>query len=140
MAITCLLDTCALLYLVQGRPLSKASQAAIRDARAKGTLGLSVVTAWELGLLSGPDRKYPLTLLPTPRLFVKAAFASPGVVTVGLTAEIAFEASHLAGVIHKDPGDRLLIATARAHNVALITDDEKILSYAQADHLKALAC
>ena len=49
--------------------------------------------------------------------------------TVPLTHEIATEAYQLPGGFHKDPIDRVLVATARLHNLRLITADDLILRY-----------
>jgi PIN domain nuclease of toxin-antitoxin system len=48
--------------------------------------------------------------------------------------------SNLPGQIHGDPMDRILIATARALNLILVTSDRPILRYAEAGHLRTLAC
>jgi PIN domain nuclease of toxin-antitoxin system len=42
---------------------------------------------------------------------------------------IAAEAYSLPGEFHKDPADRLLVATARVLGAALVTPDELILAY-----------
>jgi PIN domain nuclease of toxin-antitoxin system len=52
--------------------------------------------------------------------------------------EIALESTRLPDGPHGDPVDRLLMASARVHNLTLITADEKILAYADQGHLKAL--
>lgn len=57
--------------------------------------------------------------------------------TVPLTHEIAAEAYQLPGVFHKDPIDRVLVATARLHNLRLITADDLILRYAHVQTLHA---
>jgi PIN domain nuclease of toxin-antitoxin system len=57
-----------------------------------------------------------------------------------LTPEAALAASFLPGHLHRDPADRLLIATARYLGVPLITRDEVILTYAASGHLQAIAC
>ena len=41
---------------------------------------------------------------------------------------------------HQDPADRLLVATARALDVPILTRDRKILDYAEAGRVKAIAC
>jgi len=42
---------------------------------------------------------------------------------------IAVEANRLPGDFHRDPADRLIVATARVLDVPLITADTKILDY-----------
>jgi PIN domain nuclease of toxin-antitoxin system len=49
-------------------------------------------------------------------------------------------ASFLPGDFHNDPADRFLVATARVMGVALLTRDRKILDYAAAGHVRAIAC
>lgn len=43
---------------------------------------------------------------------------------------IADDAVNLPGEFHKDPADRIIVATARSLNATLITSDKKILDYA----------
>ena len=46
--------------------------------------------------------------------------------------EIAMKSAILPGEFHKDPADRMLVATARKLAVPLVTADEKILRYEHA--------
>jgi PIN domain nuclease of toxin-antitoxin system len=46
-----------------------------------------------------------------------------------ITTDIAVEAYSLPPPFHRDPADRLLVATARIHNLVLMTADERILRY-----------
>jgi PIN domain nuclease of toxin-antitoxin system len=52
-----------------------------------------------------------------------------------LTHDIAAEAYNLPGNFHKDPIDRVLVATARMERLTLVTADDLILRY---PHVKAL--
>lgn len=49
--------------------------------------------------------------------------------TIELSHEIAAKAYSLPSPLHKDPADRVLIATARALDLTLLTADGRILSY-----------
>lgn len=49
--------------------------------------------------------------------------------TVAVTHDIAIEAYALPPPFHRDPADRLLVAAAHRHEVALVTADERILAY-----------
>ena len=42
--------------------------------------------------------------------------------------------------LHEDPGDRLLVATARVLGLAIVTRDRKILDYAAMGHVKVVTC
>ncbi len=49
--------------------------------------------------------------------------------TITISDEIAAAAYELPGTFHKDPADRLLVATARLHELELVTADSRILNY-----------
>jgi PIN domain nuclease of toxin-antitoxin system len=60
------------------------------------------------------------------------------VVDVGLPVLVTY--SFLPQPIHNDPADRIIIATAREHDLTIITRDRAILAYGAAGHVKTLAC
>lgn len=136
-----LLDTHALVWLVNGVELSRHIQAEIVSAALADGVFVSPVSAWELGLLANPKPGRPLLqLLPDPKAWYSRALSAPGIHETPLTADIAFESSTLPGNLHGDPADRLLVATARDIGAALVTRDQKILAYAGTGHLNVLAC
>lgn len=49
--------------------------------------------------------------------------------TIELSHEIAIKAYSLTVPFHKDPADRVLVATAALHDLTLLTADDRILSY-----------
>ena len=49
-----------------------------------------------------------------------------------MSNEVAIGAYRLPGNFHKDPADRILVATTRAHGLTLATADERILRYRSA--------
>jgi PIN domain nuclease of toxin-antitoxin system len=51
--------------------------------------------------------------------------------TMEISHQIAIEAYSLPDDFHKDPADRLLVATARIYDLTLLTMDERILQYSQ---------
>ena len=53
-----------------------------------------------------------------------------------ITSEIAAEAYSLPEPIHRDPADRLLIATARIEDMTLITGDNLIFDYPHVQTLR----
>ena len=46
-----------------------------------------------------------------------------------LTPSIAHEAYCLGPEFHRDPADRLIVATARIHNLTLVTSDKKLIQF-----------
>ncbi|MBW4035536.1 MAG: type II toxin-antitoxin system VapC family toxin [Proteobacteria bacterium] len=136
-----LLDTCAVIWLANGDPLSAAAREAIVAAGLADALHISPVSAWEIGMLSRPKQNRPaLEFLPDPKTWFARLMAGPGIVNAPLTAAIAIDSSNLAGDLHADPGDRLIIATARHLNVPIITRDRRIIDYAKAGGVRAIAC
>jgi len=67
------------------------------------------------------------------------AVSAPGLLIEPLLPQIAVEASSLPETFHRDPADRLIVATARVENATLMTRDQRILDYAARGHLTAIA-
>ena len=66
--------------------------------------------------------------------------AMPAIRAAEFDGDIAIEAAMLPGDFHRDPADRLLVATARLLDLTIVTSDAKILAYAAAGHVRAIAC
>ncbi|OYW40763.1 MAG: hypothetical protein B7Z35_00440 [Hydrogenophilales bacterium 12-61-10] len=115
--------------------LSELTRSRIEQAARVGTLWVSVMSVWEIGMLVAKDR---IRLSMPVDEWVRQASATPGMQMLGVMPEIALESTRLPDAPHGDPVDRLLMASARVHNLTLVTADEKILAYAKLGHLKAL--
>ena len=76
---------------------------------------LEIARLMQVGLLR---LKHPLTE------WRNLSLANLQALTTGLTHEIAVEAYALPGNFHKDPIDRVIVATARVERLTLITADE----------------
>lgn len=57
------------------------------------------------------------------------ALAYPGIQLLDLSPRVAAESVQLPGEFHQDPADQIIVATARLHNVPLVTADKLILKY-----------
>ncbi len=121
-----LLDTHVLIWLMNGdQSLSKKSRKLIDDSQKNGSLSISVITVWEVGMLEHRGR----IVLKKPCLeWIKSALHH-GIQLIALTPEIAIESCHLPGYTAGDPADRMIIATARIESLLLLTADERILTY-----------
>jgi len=53
-----------------------------------------------------------------------------------LTPDVSTDSTRLPDWEHKDPGDRIVVATARVHGLTVLTSDRKIL---QCRHVRSLA-
>jgi PIN domain nuclease of toxin-antitoxin system len=134
-----LLDTCAIIWMVQDQPMAATAVAAIRQASTHVRVLVSPVSAWEVGLLAVRVRG-AVTFKPTPGQWFERLLVKPGIRLTPLTPGAAIAASCLPGQLHSDPADRLLIATARELDVPLVTRDQRILAYAAQGHVQAIAC
>jgi PIN domain nuclease of toxin-antitoxin system len=132
-----LLDTCALIWIVNNDPVLPAALAAVERAVKARELYLSPVSAWEIGTLVTCGR---LVLDVSAEVYVSRVFSRPGVQIAALTPEIAVRSSHLPGTLHGDPADRMLIATAMLMGLKLMTRDRRILDYAAQGRLSAVPC
>lgn len=57
-----------------------------------------------------------------------------------LTTKILVASSFLPEFDHGDPMDRIVVATARANNLAVVTRDRPILAYGTAGHVRTVRC
>ncbi len=129
-----LLDPHVLIWLLQGSDrLGQRSLAQIRAAAETDTLLLAAISPWEIAMLVAKGR---LALDRDVGDWVAAALVLPGIALAPLLPEIAVASIRLPGILHADPADRLIVATARHHNAALITDDDLLLDYGKAGHVK----
>ena len=134
-----LLDTCAVIWMVLEEPMAPTAIAAITRAAAVGSVLVSPVSGWEVGLLA-TRRRAPLSFRPDPVIWFERLLSRPGIRAAALEHRVAVSAAFLPGKLHDDPADRLLIATARELGVALVTRDRRILDYAAQGHVEAIAC
>lgn len=131
-----LLDTHVWVWLLSGSQKinQKALKAVERSLSSEAVL-LSAISTWEVAMLVSKGR---LTLDRDVGEWVQAAVSVPGIRVEPITPEIAVASTRLPGVIHPDPADRLIAATARHLGAVLITDDQLLLDYGTAGHIKVL--
>jgi len=126
-----LLDTHIALWLDSGdERLAPATRDLINGCwQTGGSIGLSAVSVWEIALLVDTGR---IELdLPVEAWLARFA-ARPGIEPVPLGHVAAARAYRLQDLEHRDPADRLLIATAIELSWPLVTYDERILRFADA--------
>jgi PIN domain nuclease of toxin-antitoxin system len=113
-----ILDTCALLWLV-GTP-EKLSQ---RARRAVSTMPLAVVaiSAWEIALKTQSNKLHlPDGMVPTE--FMAMALADFNIRELHMDAA-TFCAAAALPPIHRDPCDRMIVASAQRHRLPIVTAD-----------------
>ena len=125
-----LLDTCTLLWLA-GDPSELSVPARRSIERNTGFLFVSSISALEIGIKA---RKGRLRLpQPIPEWFPRA-LALHGLSELPVTGEIAGRSTTLPA-LHRDPADRILIATAEIHGLRILTPDSLIGQYTEAQTL-----
>lgn len=87
---------------------------------------ISAISLWEFAMMV---KKKRIILNISQEDWLVHAIDKIGIKIIPLSREIAIESCNLPGHFHKDPADRIIVATARIHNVLLITKDQKILDY-----------
>jgi PIN domain nuclease of toxin-antitoxin system len=121
-----LLDTCSLLWLVsQQTSLSLAAKNAIM--KNSDSLFISAISVFEIGI------KYKKGLLIFPmsiESWLQQVMELHGITVLSIDHEIALQATQLPE-LHRDPADRIIIATAINQQLSIITPDQHIRAYTQ---------
>jgi PIN domain nuclease of toxin-antitoxin system len=131
-----LLDTNVFVWLGAGEDsLGPKSRAWIERERDADGVGICAITPWEISMLV---ERRKISLNQDTLVWMEAALGQPGIHLLPLSPAIAVDAGRLPGSIHGDPGDRLIIATARYRACPLLTTYRKILAYAAEGHLQAV--
>lgn len=122
------LDTHVLIWWVSGATdqLSPAAQQAITQEIQDGKIVVSSISAWELAMLVAKDR---LALSMDVADWLACVDQIESITFVPVDNTIAVKSTELPGEFHKDPADRIIVATARKVAAPLVTADEKILAY-----------
>jgi len=116
-------DTHAWLWwLSDDAALSENARSALERAFNEGHLAVSAISVWEAAMLVKAGRL--VLALPLEALVARCE-TLPGLRFVPVTPRIAL-ASVALEPLHADPADRLIAATALAHQATLITKDERL--------------
>ncbi|MDO9057558.1 MAG: type II toxin-antitoxin system VapC family toxin [Bradyrhizobium sp.] len=133
-----LLDTHTAIWIVANQRIAREAEEAINAIHETGgTLLVSPITAWEVGLLVSHKR---VDLLATPQRWFTRLLSIPNVRLAALSPEILIASSFLPGKPPNDPADRILLATARDLGATLITRDRLLLKYGEDGQVSTIAC
>ncbi len=117
------------------RDLRPEADAAIEEASRRNAVFVSVISVWELAML---ERARYLEMDGGVHRWSEEALSKPGISLLPFSPEIAVEAVYLPPPMHKDPADRILVASARIEGFTLVTSDKAIIAFAKATHLPYL--
>lgn len=120
-----LLDTHAWIWWVEGdRRLQRRARDTLDRLPADGRPYLSAISLCEVAMLVERGR----VVFSVPLTEWLAAAAHPrSVRLVPISADIAAGTAALPATFHRDPADRLIIASCRALGLPLLTRDARIL-------------
>lgn len=120
-----LLDTHVLLWwLARDARLSRPQAEVLERADPEAPLLVADISLWEIATLGSLGRlEFQLPL----RDWLEQAVAPPLVQLVSITPAIAAEVASLPDSFHRDPADRILVASARVLGATLLTRDRRII-------------
>jgi PIN domain nuclease of toxin-antitoxin system len=129
-----LLDTHTWFWLAAGEARAPAAVLAeLEAALVDGRLFLSRISTWEIA------HKVSVGKIDIARpLDVWLRETTTGIEMVDLSLEVVVESTRLPGSFHKDPADRFIVASARVHDLALVTGDRLILDYAAGGYVRVI--
>lgn len=119
-----LLDTCTLLWLA-GDPASLSAPARAAIADAPGLLCVSAISALEIGV---KVRKGKLELPLPPEEWWALALRTHDLTEVEVDGDPGVASAALPP-LHRDPADRIIVATALAMGLPVLTPDRHIAAY-----------
>jgi PIN domain nuclease of toxin-antitoxin system len=140
-----LLDTNALVWFVAEEPLEDEALFAIAEAQAASRLFVSPITAWEAALAvqkRDPARR-PNLAGDDAAAWFRRARRSTGARLASVSSAVALEAARVPAVYGSgDPGDCFIIATARVHDLAIVTRNGpmSILAELRPDYIRLIQC
>lgn len=106
--------------------LSETARRRIVDEMDDGEIIISTITTWEIALLVSGGR---LALRSSVEDWVRDVESLSRVRFVPVDNPIAIETNRLPGRFHRDPADRIIVATARILDADLLTADSRIREY-----------
>jgi PIN domain nuclease of toxin-antitoxin system len=123
--VNTLLDTHVLVWWFGRDPRLSAGQLAVLNgATAEAPLWVADITLWEIATLVSLGR---IRLHLALRDWLEQATAPPLVQRLPITPAVAAEVAALPDSFHRDPADRILVASARVYGATLLTQDRRIL-------------
>lgn len=132
-----LLDTCAVMFAVDGTLAQSAIDAMDEAWRSGVPSFVSPITGWEVGILASRGRfksPYP------PLRWLEFVLALPNIRLSEMSPKVLLESSLLPGSPPRDPADRIIAATAREYGYVVVTRDAELRHYAKEGYLTAIAC
>jgi PIN domain nuclease of toxin-antitoxin system len=126
-----LLDTHVWIWHVEGDAsrMVPGTTALLDRSGAQSRLFVSDISYWEVAVKAA---KAKIAFSVDVAVWLQRAEQAPGIRFQALTRPVLLQSTRLAGPVHNDPADRMLIATSQVHGIPLVTADRQIIAYAKA--------
>jgi PIN domain nuclease of toxin-antitoxin system len=123
--VSIVLDTHVFIWWFENPSrLSKDQRRALKKVGPEQAAHVADISLWEIATLVSLGRLRPTLPL---REWFETALERPHLVLYPITPAVASEVDALGAHFHKDPADRLIVATARVLGAPLLTSDERII-------------
>ena len=122
-------------YQAFSRALRPAAEGVIDEAVTHNAVFVSVISLWEIAMLERAGKNKNLS--GGVHTWTQEALSKPVISLLPFSPEIAIDSVYLPDPMHKDPANRILVASARIEKLTLVTSDKAILAFAKAT---SLAC
>ena len=70
--------------------------------------------------------------------WVAAGTTDGGLQLIDVSVRVLIESTRLPGDVHRDPADRMLLATVREHGMTLVTRDDRLVAYGAQGHARVM--
>lgn len=122
-----LLDTQAWMWTVLDHPrLSRRARTALGALTESERVGVAAISLKEASWHLARGRVAVDEAFGPWELWLRTAASAPHVEILPLTVDVAIESEQLGDDFPPDPADRLIAATARLHDLTLVTSDRPI--------------
>lgn len=127
------IDTHILLWWKLDDPLLRASYRDFLERANDGDIGVSTVSFMEILCLHDRGR---ISLPEPPERWIERILDDTRIRAIAISTEISIDAFRLPGTFHKDPADRIIVASARVYDCPILTQDGKIIDYIHVKHFR----
>ena len=123
--MTLLLDTHVWVWAVEApEKLGRRTKALLQ--KSNNDRLVSAISVLEIARLCADES---IIFSISPKTWIEASARELQLHHISVEYPVAIEAYALPDPFHRDPVDRILVATARLHQATLLTADERILAY-----------
>jgi PIN domain nuclease of toxin-antitoxin system len=106
--------------------LSPKVKTIISNAEQYEEILLSAISPWEFSKLLEKGR---MGISCEPEIWIFEALNMPKLRLIPLNPILSYRSTILKQPFHNDPGDQIIVASAREENATIITKDRRILDY-----------